>query len=342
MSAAKYYWAVVGYDKAGIYESNDCPFIACGRGTPPIPLAIQCTSEHEARHVAMTLQPVLDSLPRNPKHLQLLNAFDTPAVRSLLQDSTEFYAVVIGSPPGIHRTAESATRAEAFMIVKGVTQHMPPMVRPAEITVGHSLGSDLTQTLMIPHSPQTPSASASCVLRLRPESPSKATPPPTLPRSSRTVIPAEKTAVDSLCSDLTQTLVIAPSARAPSSRPKSSSSAAPSPSLAYSSHARSDMPTRQTEVHPIVYNHIRTLHGVIASHYYPTTTTRILDLAQPLGNLAAHYLASHGYGREDVSIIVQAYRETHGGEQFVMSLARRGMAISEVQFLLLLIDNANA
>ncbi|KAI6016396.1 hypothetical protein BKA83DRAFT_4498027 [Pisolithus microcarpus] len=316
MSAAKYYWAVVGYDKAGIYESDDCPFIACGRGTPPIPLAIQCTSEHEARHVAMTLQPVLDSLPRNPKHLQLLNAFDTPAVRSLLQDSTEFYAVVIGSPPGIHRTAESATRAEgtfkhcttrhttsfwvalAFMIVKGVTQHMPPMVRPAEITVGHSLGSDLTQTLMIPHSPQTPSASASCVLRLRPESPSKATPPPTLPRSSRTVIPAEKTAVDSLCSDLTQTLVIAPcsphtpspsasAARAPSSRPKSSSSAAPSPSLAYSSHARSDMPTRQTEVHPIVYNHIRTLHGVIASHYYPTTTTRILDLAQPLGNLAA-------------------------------------------------------
>lgn len=60
----------------------------------------------------MTLQPVLDSLPRNPKHLQLLNAFDTLGVRSLLQDSTEFYAVVIGSPPGIHCTVESATRAE--------------------------------------------------------------------------------------------------------------------------------------------------------------------------------------------------------------------------------------
>ncbi|KAI5987656.1 hypothetical protein EDD15DRAFT_2372016 [Pisolithus albus] len=293
MSAAKYYWAVVGYDKAGIYESDDCPFIACGRGTPPIPLAIQCTSEHEARHVAMILQPVLDSLPRNPKHLQLLNAFDTPAVRSLLQDSTEFYAVVIGSPPGIHRTAESATRAEgtfkycttrrttsfwvalAFMIVKGVTQHMPPMVRPAEIT--------------------TPSASASCVLRLRPESPSKAMPPPTPPRGSRAVVPTEKTAVDSLCSDLTQTLVIAPCSPhtpspsasatcAPSSCPKSSSRAAPSASLAHSSG--SDVPTGQTEVHPIVYNHIRTLHGVIASHYYPTSTTRILDLAQPLGNLA--------------------------------------------------------
>jgi len=47
----------------------------------------------------------MNSLPDGTDHTQLLAAFDNPAVRMLFSDKTSFYAVVIGSPPGIHRTA---------------------------------------------------------------------------------------------------------------------------------------------------------------------------------------------------------------------------------------------
>ena len=122
--ANDFYWAVIGEttDGARVYGAGDwyvayhyqpetlantsiSPYIRCGGGTPPLPLAIQCKSENEARKVANTLQPLVNSLPDGADHTQLLTAFDNPAVRTLVSDEASFYAVVIGSPPGIHRTA---------------------------------------------------------------------------------------------------------------------------------------------------------------------------------------------------------------------------------------------
>lgn len=60
---------------------------------------------NEATKVINTFQPLVNSLPDGTDHKQLLTAFDNPAVRTLISDEAGFYAVVLGSPPGIHRTA---------------------------------------------------------------------------------------------------------------------------------------------------------------------------------------------------------------------------------------------
>ena len=86
---------------------NVSPYIRCGGGTPPLPLAIQCKSENEARKVANTLQPLVNSLPDGADHTQLLAAFDNPAIWTLVSDEASFYAVVIreshgyGYPPWV-------------------------------------------------------------------------------------------------------------------------------------------------------------------------------------------------------------------------------------------------
>ena len=121
--ANDFYWAVIGEttDGAWVYGAGDwyvayyqpktlaitciSPYIQCSSGTPLLPLAIQCKSENEARKVANTLQPLMNLLLDGADHTQLLTAFDNPAVRTLVSDEASFYAVVIGSPPGIHRTA---------------------------------------------------------------------------------------------------------------------------------------------------------------------------------------------------------------------------------------------
>lgn len=47
----------------------------------------------------------MNSLPHGADHAQILAVLDKPIVRTLLEDEAGFYAIVIGSPPGIHRTA---------------------------------------------------------------------------------------------------------------------------------------------------------------------------------------------------------------------------------------------
>ena len=81
------------------------PKITCGCGAPPLPLAIQCKLEHEARHVAGMLQGIVNSLPHGADHTQILAVLNVLDVQMLLEDEAGFYAIVIGSPPGIHHTA---------------------------------------------------------------------------------------------------------------------------------------------------------------------------------------------------------------------------------------------
>lgn len=324
--ANDYYWAVIGETTRGaqVYGAGDCPYIRCGGGTPPLPLAIQCKSESEARKVVNTLQPLVDSLPDGADHSQFLATFNNPSVRTLFSDEGSFYAVVIGSPPGIHRTAESASRAErgfssrkrretlsfwialAFMIVKGNTRDMPPLFTSSntnasttQVTVD-ALGEQLSRSL---NTSSFDSASTSSSHTI----------------SSRTI---------SSRSSLSRPSISCPS---PFSQDSEVSHPASIP-------ARSDLSTRLTEPSPIIYSHIRNLRGIISSNYYPTPTTTIRRSARPLGDLAARYLASHGYSVEIVDLIIDAHRH-HSSDQFILFLAGRGMAINEAKFLLLLIEH---
>lgn len=88
---------------------------------------------------------------------------------------------------------------------------------------------------------------------------------------------------------------------------------------------------------PIIFTHVRSMRGIVASLYHPTPTLDVEDLARPLGFLATRYLTSHGYGRAEVETILQAYRRFGAdSETFIMELAKGGMAVTEARFLFLL------
>ena len=182
----------------------------------------------------------------------------------------------------IRRHTPSFWLALAFVIVKGISKHMPPTEIIADIPEDpiDTIGEQLHHSLRISqHSPGTTSRVSSSNSRLSSVSPSIA-----------------------------------------------------------SSSTGLETPTSEAEVCPIVYSHVRNLRGVLSSHYYPTSTKQIRTLSRSLGSLASRYLASHGYRAEDVNLIMDTYRRTHSREEFVTSLARRGMAVNEANFLLVLID----
>jgi len=113
----------------------------------------------------------------------------------------------------------------------------------------------------------------------------------------------------------------------------------PLPPSTSSTSTKLETPVNEAEPSPIIYAHVRNLHGILSSNHLPTSTTLIRNLAHPhLGSLASCYLASHSYRAEDVNFIVDTYRRTHTSEQFITSLSSRGMAVNEVKFLLTLID----
>ena len=95
--------------------------------------------------------------------------------------------------------------------------------------------------------------------------------------------------------------------------------------------------TSRADVSPLVYSHVRNLRGIISSNYYRMPTSDVERLAQPLGTLATQYLASHGYGTSDVTMIVRIRQHARDNDQFVLDLARCGMTIAEAKFLLVLI-----
>lgn len=112
-------------------------------------------------------------------------------------------------------------------------------------------------------------------------------------------------------------------------------------SISASIPARYEASTCPTEPSPIIYAHICSVRGIISSNYYPTSTTSVRNAAHPLGDLAARYLAYHGYSVEIVELIIDA-RRCYSGEQLIMFLVGRGMALNEAKFLLLLIEHGAA
>ncbi|KIO00465.1 hypothetical protein M404DRAFT_29605 [Pisolithus tinctorius Marx 270] len=107
----------------------------------------------EAKLVMQTLDSVLQPILPEPTTHDLVTFLNkSPAVRDLLKDTGDsFYAVVVGNPPGVHRTEEGATRAGSsfhwakwkrtdtlhealvYMAVKGIEDQLPRVVTVDEV-----------------------------------------------------------------------------------------------------------------------------------------------------------------------------------------------------------------
>ncbi|KAI5992011.1 hypothetical protein F5J12DRAFT_786243 [Pisolithus orientalis] len=137
------WWVIIGGTKPGIYHG--CPYILCGRLSPPLPITIECTSMDEAKLVMQTLDSVLQPiLPELTTHDLVTFLNKSPAVQDLLKDTGDsFYAVVVGNPPSVHHTEDGATHvgssfhwakwkqidtlheALVYMVVKGIEDQLP-------------------------------------------------------------------------------------------------------------------------------------------------------------------------------------------------------------------------
>ena len=255
----------------------------------------------------------------------------------------------------IPRQTTSFWVALAFMVVKGIPQNMPPLfTTSSEIGVNvswsalDSLGEQFNHSLSIsPHSPQrVPMSTADAAV-----SSSSLSHTSTLTSLSQMFTPTSSshTSASTLSS---QTSISTSPSHNSISTPLSCTSVSTSLSHASSTllipstaqlsplftPATPEMSRTQATASLIIYRHKCTLHGIVSTHYHPASTSHIQDLAFPhLGNLAAHYLTSHGYGTEDIGFIIEVYGRVPTDE-FILSLARRGMAVHEARFLSVLIN----
>lgn len=100
----------------------------------------------------------------------------------------------------------------------------------------------------------------------------------------------------------------------------------------------SDLQHQEDSPAPIVYIHVRTLRGVIESHYRPSASQHTASRASVLGDRAAAYLVAHGYTVASIDTIVRIRRRS-SRQQFPLELAARGMSLAEATYLHELIDN---
>ncbi|KAF8836912.1 hypothetical protein BDN67DRAFT_1014276 [Paxillus ammoniavirescens] len=256
-------WLVIGGDAPGTYIQWS---------TPPLPIAVQCLSTDEARTIQRTLHPLIGSQPQQPTSSKLLRILgNLRAVVDLLSgDFDGFYLVVVGTRVGIHcmRAEAAVTQGSfsfprwrhtgtfwevlAYMIIKGVEEHMPPLIIPDDPpagSIGHaSIDDSLSQTFE--HSLHI-NGTHSWQSR-----------DPSLGLSSTPVSPLSRSGTSSHSITYTD---------------QGTTSLTPGGST--------QMSTPPSDGTPIIYSHVQSLHGVIQSHYLspvPRSTNFDLD-TEPLG-----------------------------------------------------------
>ncbi|KAI6098338.1 hypothetical protein EDD16DRAFT_1663650 [Pisolithus croceorrhizus] len=305
------------------------PYVPCGRSTPPLPLAIQCTSREEAELVMETLHCVLDPLLPEPSTSALVNTLSTsPATQNLLRNAGQdgFYAVVVGKPAGVHRTKQGAVEAGSsfswpkwkrtdtlcealiYLTVKGIEALLPPAVTRVHVATGSPTNTEdadidevdrlLQGTLHI----ELPEPSA----RDRTARPSAATNTLPTPRMTRRSVPSQ------------------PSAQPPSHH---------GPSVAQQTNPAQSSPQLPSHASPIIYIHVRSLRGITESHNHYSVNTATHTHALALGPHAARYLTAHGYTHKAVDIIIHACNSSSSDHQFSLRLSQHGLAMAEASYI---------
>ena len=83
-----------------------------------------------------------------------------------------------------------------------------------------------------------------------------------------------------------------------------------------------------------MYKYIRGVAGVVGNITDPSgmDSTICNDTENVVGRMRAEYLNVHGYGKETVEIIIDAYQSASTVEQFVDLVGGCGMAVVELEW----------
>jgi hypothetical protein len=86
------------------------------------------------------------------------------------------------------------------------------------------------------------------------------------------------------------------------------------------------------QVGTVIFQHVRNLSGITATLSEPP----VVDDEPPLpflGNLAKSYLQAHGYNTSSILHISCSYQQSSSADDFVNSLSRKGLPVTEAKYL---------
>ena len=91
---------------------------------------------------------------------------------------------------------------------------------------------------------------------------------------------------------------------------------------------------QSTPLPSVIHTHVRNLHGVIGSCYYPSVviSTTVLGF-DALSPYAQKYLLAHGYVEAALAVVVEVRRNSWKEEDFACALACHGLPLAEGLFL---------
>ena len=99
-------------------------------------------------------------------------------------------------------------------------------------------------------------------------------------------------------------------------------------------HCQTQTPAGLISPSPIIHTHIRNLHGVVESRYYPSNAGHIaVPFFDHLGVYAQKYLIAHGYIEGAMVVVAEARRNSCTAQDFALTLACHGLPIAEGLFL---------
>ncbi|KIM66481.1 hypothetical protein SCLCIDRAFT_110561, partial [Scleroderma citrinum Foug A] len=303
------------------------PYIPCGRSAPPLPIAIQCISMTEAQHVQSAMQHVLDTIVElHPSTTQLLKAFGNSSVVQNLLPEGPFYAVVVGTPAGIHRTSSGITEtvqkaseqsfahpkwretntlweALVYLVVKGVDEHMPTTLTASARSQG-SVQICATSSLDAWPNTSVTTLGTPALTQIVSGSPTTRPLHGMHPLLVASCLNGQYTVIQETLNWVLRGL--------PASKHLNQSA--------------------------IIYSHVQTLHGISQTQYFysppPAETHRCIHA---LGNHATGYLAAHGYTHSTIDTIIDVLNSSHSERNFALRLSQQGMPLAESQYLWYLI-----
>ena len=85
----------------------------------------------------------------------------------------------------------------------------------------------------------------------------------------------------------------------------------------------------------VIHTHVRNLHGVMESRYYPSVVASGTTVSgfNTLSLRAQKYLLAHGYVEAALAVVVEAQRSSQTSQQFARALACHGLPLAEGLFL---------
>ncbi|KAG2153355.1 hypothetical protein DEU56DRAFT_907784 [Suillus clintonianus] len=320
-STGKNYWVVLGGRKPGIFFER--PYAPQLHGSHYFPIVVHCQQEEHAQKLD-TLQTLVKDINESTPPADAAQLFlNSDVAQGVLRRDVQryaiqgFYVVIYGYTPGIYTMWEDCHRAVTgyknaeYKKLTTFAEAMAWMILKGQKLGQEELVGAVRSAVLEPSG-----ASSKPISMLHGANPMKSA-----VLQSQFVIDSESSSYGQSSASVGTILPVTPKALRTwrTTTPGSAS--------------------QIVSTSPRVHQFIRDLNGIQGAHYHapPLDDTPLPSF----GDVTDGYLQSHGYTARAILCIAHAVEVSQSGEDFVHDISGRGLAITEAQWLWLLITGDN-